>query len=117
MTSLQVSEAIEREWGLFTEERASSIEEINLLRKQATEDEAKLRSERAEVQDREIETDTKSPLPAEGKRSPTPPSATPDANMDVDEPPAIKEDHSISSPTKKEESVSMQADDDDAVEY
>jgi hypothetical protein len=37
--------------------------------------------------------------------------------MDVDEPPTVKEEQFNSSPMKKEESVSMQADDDDAVEY
>ncbi|EKM81293.1 hypothetical protein AGABI1DRAFT_84203 [Agaricus bisporus var. burnettii JB137-S8] len=113
----EVAEAVEREWELFKEERTSGIEEINQLRNQATEDEAKLKSERVEAQDQETETDAKPPLPAEERPSSVPPSAALDANMDIDEPPTSKEEDSNSSPAKKEESAAMQADDDDAVEY
>jgi len=113
----QVKEAIEREWDLFKEERAVGIEEINQLRQQAADEDAKVKSEKAVTQDQpELETDTQPPSAVEDKSAPSPPPK--DNGMDVDDAPAPakKEEESASSP-KKEEPVPMQADDDDAVEY
>jgi hypothetical protein len=109
----QVKEAADREWILFKEERAAGIEEINQLRQHAVEEEAKIKIER----EAEMETDTQPPAVQEKPISP-PPAATADAIMDVDEAPAKRgEEPETNSSPKKEESVPVQADDDEAVEY
>ncbi|KAF5354912.1 hypothetical protein D9756_005626 [Leucocoprinus leucothites] len=110
----EVKEAVEKEWDLFKDERTIGIEEINRLRQQALEDEAKAKTERATT---ESEMDAQPPSAVEEK-PPSPPLAeAKDASMDVEETPRKEEESNSNSSPKKEGSVPIQADDDDAVEY
>lgn len=111
----EVNEAVEKEWELFKEERATGIAEINQFRKHSADEEARMKTEKEEVQGQdEMDTDVPPSTTVEEKSS-IPPSATKDTGMDVDETPAEKEKEA-NPPPKKEETVAMQGDDDDAVD-
>jgi len=99
---------------MFKDERTAGVEEINRLRQQAIEEEAKVKSERDVM-----EMDPEAQLPsAVEEKLPSPPLEGRDASMDIDETSAGKEEELGSNiSTKKEESISNQADDDEAVEY
>ncbi|KAF8161512.1 hypothetical protein B0H34DRAFT_701244 [Crassisporium funariophilum] len=113
----EVTDAAEKEWQLFHEERATGIEEIHQLRLRVAEEESKRKTDKQLEKDK-METDA----PAQGEE--LPPSekveekngvdSSKDVDMDVDES-ATKEETRVSEPDKKDEPV--QADDDDAVEY
>ena len=116
-TAPQVREAAEKEWDLFREERTTGIDEIAQLRQRVAEEEARRKTERAADKEDAV-MDTEPQL--EGAASaPTPlevPPALPttrEVDMDVDDEGVSKQ----AEQEKKEDSASMQADDDDAVEY
>lgn len=109
-------EAAEKEWELFREERETGISDIHQLRQRVAEEEARRKTEKGPEND-EMDTDA-APAPA-------PPSEDVPGGEAVAEAPAMDVDNSTGAPVeehapepeKKEEPVSMQADDDDAVEY
>lgn len=99
---------------MFKDERTAGVEEINRLRQQATEEEAKVKSERVAM-----ETDPEGQLPSAVEETlPSLPIEERHASMDIIEAATGKEEESGSNiSAKKEESVSNHADDDEAVEY
>ncbi|KIK05801.1 hypothetical protein K443DRAFT_674861 [Laccaria amethystina LaAM-08-1] len=114
----EVREAAEKEWDLFREERTTGIDEIAQLRQRVAEEEARRKTERAAdkedaVMDAEpqLEGAASAPTPSLGGPSALP--TTREVDMDVDDEAGTKQ----ADQEKKEDSASMQADDDDAVEY
>ncbi|KIK91881.1 hypothetical protein PAXRUDRAFT_830468 [Paxillus rubicundulus Ve08.2h10] len=114
----EVTEAIEKEWLAFCEERTAGIEEIKQLRQRVSEEDTRRKKEReaagkGEGEDKEMTEETDEP-----HRDPIP---QPDAEMEVDEgvkPESAPETRKESAePERKDESAAMQADDEDAVEY
>ena len=112
---LQVKEAAEKEWEKFKEERAIGVEEIKELRQHVAEEQERRKAEResrGEIEvDKEMTTVNDSPIAEKAKDG-----------MDIDDAPAgsaTKEESkdAVAEPDVKDESVAMQADDDDAVEY
>ena len=113
---LQVKAAAEKEWEAFAEERKTGIQEIMEMRQHVANEEGTQKNDQAEPS--EMETDQPSSSANTSQPGPRAPSDKKDVEMDVAEPPALaKEDSKGSEQDKKEESVPMQADDDDAVEY
>ncbi|KAF6746763.1 hypothetical protein DFP72DRAFT_922191 [Ephemerocybe angulata] len=127
----EVSEAAEKEWEQFKEEREAGIAEISQLRQKVADEEARQKRER-EAKATSMDTDEPHHDSGEtakdtGATAATePPSSAPkiqgekdaDHEMDVDDgsppkPPVPAGGES----ERKEEPVPMQADDDDAVEY
>lgn len=119
----QVIEAAEQEWNLFHEERTAGIDEISRTRQRVAEEDAARRNELNMNKD-EMETD----LPSQNDDAPTsavaedtgrsivPPdsdSVTKVTDMDVDD----AAGQTRANESGKEELTSLQADDDDAVEY
>ncbi|KAF9461825.1 hypothetical protein BDZ94DRAFT_1283332 [Collybia nuda] len=122
----QVSEAAEKEWEMFREEREVGIKEVNDLRQRVADEDARRKSEKGPEKD-EMDTDS---VPAPSVTSgdgAAPDSAAapvaepmPEVEMDVDDNPgSTNNGHKESAPEsdKKGEIAPMQADDDDAVEY
>ncbi|KAF9234823.1 hypothetical protein BU15DRAFT_52111 [Melanogaster broomeanus] len=114
----EVTEAGEKEWLAFREERTAGIEEIKQLRQHVAEEDARRKKEREETaksegEDKEMVEETQESKP---ERAPQP-----DAEMEVDDgskPEPVSETHKDSAePERKDESAAMQADDEDAVEY
>ncbi|KIJ63487.1 hypothetical protein HYDPIDRAFT_112906 [Hydnomerulius pinastri MD-312] len=115
----EVTEACDKEWLSFREERTAGIEEIKLLRQRVVEEDSRRKKERDASKedadgDKEMAEDTH-----ESKAEPAPQA---DAEMEVDEgskpepeSEAVKE--SSREPERKDEASAMQADDEDAVEY
>lgn len=119
----EVTEAAEREWELFREERTTGIAEIDQFRQRVAEEEEARKKGVDATEDAEMGTDQAPPpesLNNRGESSDKPPQPEPESeSMDVDDQPKNEE-----APKDKEESVpppvasaQMQADDDDAVEY
>ncbi|KAF8959982.1 hypothetical protein BDZ97DRAFT_1906062 [Flammula alnicola] len=121
----EVTEAAEKEWQLFRDERSTGIDEINLLRQRVAEEEARRKNDKSADRE-EMETD----VPAHANEAPPSASAedsagaanSKDADMEVDDSSTPTKEVPKSSaaagePEKKEEPAAMQADDDDAVEY
>ncbi|KAF8911681.1 hypothetical protein CPB84DRAFT_1671609, partial [Gymnopilus junonius] len=129
----EVTEAAEKEWELFQEERAVGIEEINQLRQRVADEEARRKTDKAlevkEEQDTEMAQDQDEPPPsASAKVEGGTPQQSKDVDMDVDEASGQstkdskdkegrKSSRSVSEADKKEDSTAMQGDDEDAVEY
>ncbi|KAL4068752.1 hypothetical protein V8B97DRAFT_810152 [Scleroderma yunnanense] len=112
----EVSEATEKEWLAFREERTAGIDDIKQLRQRVAEEETRQRKEReinkedttkeeGVADDKEMEEEIKEP----------------DSAMEVDEEPRsaepeIRKEDSRES-DRKDDPAPMQADDEDAVEY
>ncbi|KJA28722.1 hypothetical protein HYPSUDRAFT_50917 [Hypholoma sublateritium FD-334 SS-4] len=116
----EVSEAAEKEWELFSEERSTGIEEVNQLRQRVAEEEARRKNDKA-PQQVEVEMAHDDDAPASAVTDAAGPQ-TKGVEMDVDDAPAApsSKEQSKSAPPegeKKDESAAMPADDDDAVEY
>ena len=121
---IQVIEAAEQEWNLFHEERAAGIDEINRIRQRVAEEDAARKKDDNTNQDG-METD----IPIQSDDAPalavvedsSRPIVAADgdstnkvADMDVDD--TAEQIKPVES-ERKEEVTSLQADDDDAVEY
>ena len=116
-----MSETAEKEWQSFREERTAGIEEIKALRQRVAEEEARkkkdkeiTKDEEAEDKDMTVEGDTR---PTRPKTDPEPTAPAPSTEMDVDDGPAKESKETSGDSERKEDSVPMLADDDDAVEY
>ena len=101
----QVTEATEREWDNFLDERKAAIEDISKLRQRVAEEEAKNKID-DEVAD--METDV--------ARDETLGDAK-DGDMELDEGVTTKDEAKAPTIEDKREDSVMGADDDDAVEY
>jgi len=102
----EVTEAAEKEWSLFVEERTAGIEEIKQLRQKVAEEEARKKSDKAPEKD---EMDADAPHDESAL-------ASKDTDMEIDDGSATKGSTAATvEPESKEESAAM--DDDDAVEY
>lgn len=116
---LQVSEAAEKEWELFSEERSTGIEEVNQLRQRVAEEEARRRNDK-EPQQVEVDMAHDDDAPASAVTDAAG-SQTKGAEMDVDDAPTApsSKEQSKSAPPEgeKKDEPAMPADDDDAVEY
>ncbi|KAF5321426.1 hypothetical protein D9619_002061 [Psilocybe cf. subviscida] len=115
---VEVSEAAEKEWGLFREERTAGIREIDELRQRVADEETRRKNDKeVDKEDMEVET----PIQEEAlAKSPDhkETNGVKDVEMEVDD--HGEESKSPPEPEKKAETTSaaaMQADDDDAVEY
>ena len=118
----QVQEAIDKEWSAFSTERSAGIEEIKHLRQRVVEADERRKAERAAEKDAEPPVGLADEATIENK--PGAPEPDQDVEMQVD-----TEDVGTSKggkdgggedtldPERKDESVPIQADDDDAVEY
>ncbi|PFH50441.1 hypothetical protein AMATHDRAFT_60981 [Amanita thiersii Skay4041] len=125
----EVQEAAEKEWHQFKDERTTGVTEINSLRQRVADEETKRKAEReTEKEKDEMETDhpsQQSNAPAdEGDKDKASVQATESSvtatsgDMDVDTVPVVPpENKETAEQERKEEPSSMQADDDDAVEY
>ncbi|KDR69906.1 hypothetical protein GALMADRAFT_230539 [Galerina marginata CBS 339.88] len=122
----EVTEAAEKEWELFREERSSGIEEISLLRQRVAEEDARRKNDKALLKDETMDTDAPShndkPHPSATAEDSAAKNEPKDVDMDVDDAPGSTKEEQKSSGAaaegeKKEESAAMQGDDDDAVEY
>jgi hypothetical protein len=106
------------EWKLFQEERTAAIEEINQLRQRVAEADDRRKQDKPLEKD-EMDTDP----PTEGDKPPSAaaelriPTAKSNGAMDIDDSSPSAKDEPKSATEKKDDSASMQADDDDAVEY
>jgi len=118
---LKAAEIVEKEWSSFLGERDATINEIRELRQRVVEEEARKQAER-EV----VKTDENTiPDPVHGDEqtgSPKPELSPSEPKMDVDETVTkevtSKQDGSKpDEPERKDETATMQADDEDAVEY
>jgi len=120
----EAAETVEKEWRAFLGDRDAAINEIRELRRRVVEEEARKQAEReaAKAEDN-TRTDLVDNNEQTGSSNPEPPP--PEAKMDVDETPAEEGHGSVSKPDssrpdeqeRKEDSATMPADDDDAVEY
>lgn len=117
----EAAEIVEKEWSSFLGERDATINEIRELRQRVVEEEARKQAER-EV----IKTDENTrPDPVHGDEqtgSPKPELSPSEPKMDVDE--TVTEEVNSKQdgpkpdePERKDETATMQADDEDAVEY
>ncbi|KAJ3520446.1 hypothetical protein NMY22_g12754 [Coprinellus aureogranulatus] len=113
----EVTEAAEKEWEQFKEERDAGIREINELRQKVADEEARQKAEREGMDaDTPIDTAPTESKDAESISTDKPQEPAKDAAMDVDDsgsPP--KESEKSESAEKKDEPAPMQADDDDAL--
>ncbi|ESK84642.1 pinin sdk mema domain protein [Moniliophthora roreri MCA 2997] len=100
----EVSEAAEKEWQLFREERTVGISEIQQLRQRVAEEEENRKKEKeSTTADADAEMDTREEIATNGKK--------PDnESMDVDDGPKAEKNKEESAPPPPQ-------DDDDAVEY
>ncbi|KAH0829030.1 hypothetical protein J3R83DRAFT_2484 [Lanmaoa asiatica] len=108
----EVTEAAEKEWAAFREERAAGTQEIKQLRRRVAEEDARRKKEREKASKEEDEDKDMTEDTQESK--PEPPSRS-DADMEVDEEPKPEPESAESE--RKDDSGGMQADDEDAVEY
>ncbi|KAI0302305.1 hypothetical protein B0F90DRAFT_1627344 [Multifurca ochricompacta] len=120
----EAAETAEKEWSLFLGERDATINEIRELRRRVVEEEARKQAEReAAKADENIKPDLVHNSEDGGSSKPEP--SLSEARMDVDE--TLPEEGHGSNPKqdssrpdeseRKDDSATMQADDDDAVEY
>ncbi|KAK7030940.1 hypothetical protein VNI00_013887 [Paramarasmius palmivorus] len=103
----EVSEAAEKEWSIFREERTAGIAEIQQLRQRVVEEEENRKKEPGGDADAEMDTRE------EAATSKSEDKKTDNESMDVDDGPKAVE----SEKPKEESAPPPQADDDDAVEY
>jgi hypothetical protein len=108
----QVTEAAEKEWAAFREERTAGIEEIKQLRRRVAEEDAHRTKEREQASKEEGEDKEMAEEAQESKREP---ATQPDADMEVDE--EIRPEPESADSERKDDSGGMRADDEDAVEY
>lgn len=108
----QVSEAVEKEWAAFCEERTAGIGEIKQLRRRVAEEDTRRKMEREESSKEEGEDKVMAEESLNSKREPAP---QPDADMEVDE--ELKPEPELAESERKDDSGGMRADDEDAVEY
>jgi len=122
---VEVTEAVEKEWQSFVEERSAVIDELSQLRHRVAEEEARRKTDKAVDKD-EMDTDipihNDEPPPSATADESTVTSPTKDTAMEVDDVPRITKEEPkgpvvTSELEKKDESAAMEADDDDAVEY
>lgn len=106
----QVSEVAEKEWQAFREEREAGIAEVQQLRRRVAEEEARKRMEKKDDDDEMDMDGAVPPIPVADR------PLEPAARMDVDEQGGTGEDLALEL-EKKEEPATMQADDEEAVEY
>ncbi|KIM36788.1 hypothetical protein M413DRAFT_448923 [Hebeloma cylindrosporum] len=120
------AEAAEQEWQLFQEERTAGIEEVSQLRQRAAEHEERRKQDKSlekDAMDTDLPTQSDKPSATAELRSPTAESnGHKDTAMDIDDTVSKTKDEPKSAPApseseKKDDAASMQADDDDAVEY
>ncbi|KAG8220467.1 hypothetical protein J3R82DRAFT_3162 [Butyriboletus roseoflavus] len=109
----EVTEATEKEWAAFREERVAGVEEIKRLRRRVAEEEVHRKKEREQAPKEEDEDKEMVEERQESKREPAP---QPDADMEVDDEEPKPEPESAES-ERKDDLGGMQADDEDAVEY
>lgn len=112
LTIPQVTEAAEKEWAAFREERAAGIEEIKQLRQRVAEEDARRRKEREQTSKDEIEDKEMADEPQESKRELAP---QPEGEMEVDD--EIRPEPETAESERKDDLGGMRADDEDAVEY
>ncbi|KAI9465213.1 hypothetical protein BJY52DRAFT_1388339 [Lactarius psammicola] len=121
---VEAGETAKKEWSTFLSERDVAINEIKELRQRVVEEEARKQAEREAAR---ADESTK-PDPTPTSEHPGSPKAEPspsEAKMDLDDTPAeerqgsvTKQDSSRSDESeRKDDPTTMQADDDDAVEY
>jgi len=118
---LKAAEIVEKEWSSYLGERDTTINEIRELRQRAVEEEARKQAERKEVKT----DDNTRPDPVHGDEqtgSPKPELSPSEPKMDVDETVTeevtSKQDGSKPDELeRKDDTATMQADDEDAVEY
>ena len=108
----QVTEAAEKEWAAFREERTAGIEEIKQLRQRVAEEDAHRKKEREQAPKEEGEDKEMVEESQESKREP---ATQPDADMEVDE--ELRPEPESADSERKDDSGEMRADDEDAVEY
>jgi len=108
----EVTEAAEKEWAAFREERTAGIEEIKQLRQRVAEEDARRKKEREQAPKEEAEDKEMVEESQESKREP---ATQPDADMEVDE--EIRPELESADSERKDNSGGMRADDEDAVEY
>jgi len=124
----QVQDAAQKEWSAFRTERSDAIEEIKQLRQRVVEEEARKKAEQelAAAKQAEADMDTDTNVADDTTTTTTITMEKPlehdvdhDIEMDVDVPRTSSKDNGKDGrePERKEESVPMQGDDDDAVEY
>ena len=117
----KAAELVEKEWSSFLGERDATINEIRELRQRVVEEEA-----RKQVETEVVKTDDNArPDPGHGNEqtgSPKPELSPSEPKMDVDE--TITEEVTSKQdgpkpdePERKDDTATMQADDEDAVEY
>jgi hypothetical protein len=118
---LKAVEIVEKEWSSFLGERDTAIIEIRELRQRVVEEEARKQAEREEIKT----DDNARPDPVHGDEqtgSPKPELSPSEPKMDVDETVTeevtSKQDGSKPDESeRKDDTATMQADDEDAVEY
>jgi hypothetical protein len=121
---IKAAETAEKEWSAFLGERDATINEIRELRQRVVEEEARKQAER----DAAKAEDNTRPDPVDNNEqtgSIKPEPSPPEAKMDVDETLAEEGHGSVSKQDssrpdeqeRKDDSATMPADDDDAVEY
>jgi hypothetical protein len=108
----EVTEAAEKEWAAFREERTTNVEEIKQFRQRVAEEEARRKKEREKAPKEDVEEKEMAEEPQEPKREPAP---QPDADMEVDD--EIRAEPESAESERKDDSGGMRADDEDAVEY
>ncbi|KAJ7733257.1 hypothetical protein DFH07DRAFT_894352 [Mycena maculata] len=112
----QVLEAVDKEYTAFLEERATGITEILELRKVVAEEEARKKSERMALEEKDGEE-----MPEKSKDEETEPPKSADVEMEVDDHDSATlgtaESKEAEEMEKKEEPTITPADGDDAVEY
>ncbi|KAI0002256.1 hypothetical protein BJV74DRAFT_45190 [Russula compacta] len=118
----EAAEAAEKEWSAFLGERDATIKEIRELRRRVVDEETRKQAEREAIK----ADDNGRPDPVHNNEQTSIPETSPsEPRMDVDET-AAEEGHESTSkqesskpdePERKDDSATIQADDDDAVEY
>jgi len=120
----EAAETAKKEWGTFLSERDAAITEIKELRQRVVEEEARKQAERDAAKAEESTKPDPTPTSEQTGGVKLEPSPS-DAKMDLDDTPAEegptsinKQDSSRSDESeRKDDPTTMQADDDDAVEY
>ncbi|KAI9441564.1 hypothetical protein H4582DRAFT_2055441 [Lactarius indigo] len=121
---VEAAETAKKEWNTFLSERDAAINEIKEIRQRVIEEEARKQAEREAAKvDEIIQPD---PAPTSEQTGSSKPEPSPsEAKMDLDDSPVeerqgsvTKQDSSRSDESeRKDDPTTMQADDDDAVEY
>ncbi|KAH8996863.1 hypothetical protein EDB92DRAFT_1842383 [Lactarius akahatsu] len=121
---VEATETSKKEWSTFLSERDAAINEIKEIRQRVVEEEARKQAEREAAKADEITKPDPAPTSEQTESSKLEPSPS-EAKMDLDESPVeerqgsvTKQDSSRSDESeRKDDPTTIQADDDDAVEY